>query len=412
MNPRMRIFVELALAMGLLVPVALAQKPPAPAPPRPTPPSHPATPTPSGAPPDQPRGDLVMFLLGRVATDDGTPVPHDALVERVCNNSVRQQVYASSRGDFSMQLGAMKDSYLDASGDRSPQYGQASKVPGAGISRLELKDCELRATVSGFHSGVISLVDLTPASSSMDVGSIVVHRATKIKGMTLSAAPYNAPRDARRAYEKGLEAERKGRLVDARQYFEKAVEIHPKYTNAWFRLGAVLQKLAQKESARTAYTHATTIDSKFLPPYLSLASMAYEAEDWTQVLNLTNHVLDGDPLRYANVTGYILDLDPLDYAEAYFYNSAANYKLNKIEDAEKSGLKAERLDVRPRFPQLHLLLAEIFARKNNYATAISETKIYLELAPHAKDTDQVRERLAKWEKLNGSVSTSEKPDQK
>jgi len=240
----------------------------------------------------------------------------------------------------------------------------------------------------------------------------VVHRATKIKGMTLSAAPYKAPRDARRAYEKGLEAESNRRLADARQYFEKAVEIYPKYANAWFQLGAVLQNLAQKESARTAYTHATTIDSKFLPPYLSLASMAYEAEDWTQVLNLTNHVLDLDPLNYANVTGYILDLDPLDYAEAYFYNSAANYKLNKLEDAEKSGLKAERLDVRPHFPQLHLLLAEIFARKNDYPAAISETKIYLELVPNAKDADQVRERLAKLEKLNGSVSTSEKPDPK
>jgi len=353
-----------------------------------------------------------MFLLGSVATDDGTPVPHDVLVERVCNARVRQQVYATSRGDFSMELGSMTDSYLDASGDRSPQYGQASKVPGTGISRLELINCELRATVPGFRSSVISLVDLTPVSSRMDVGAIVVHRATKIKGMTLSAAPYKAPRDARRAYEKGLEAERNGRLADARQYFEKAVEIYPKYANAWFQLGAALQNLAQKESARTAYTHATTIDSKFLPPYLSLASMAYEAEDWTQVLNLTNHVLDLDPLNYANVTGYILDLDPLDYAEAYFYNSAANYKLNKIEDAEKSGLKAERLDVRPRFPQLHLLLAEIFARKNNYPTAISEIKIYLELAPHAKDADQVRERLAKLEKLNGPVSSSEKTDQK
>ncbi len=173
-----------------------------------------------------------------------------------------------------------------------------------------------------------------------------------------------------------------------------------------------MQNLAQKESARTAYTHATTIDTKFLPPYLSLASMAYEGGDWTQVLDLTNHVLDPDPLRYANVTSYVLDLDPLDYAEAYFYNSAANYKLNRIEDAEKSGLKAERMDVRSRFPQVHLLLAEIFARKNNYATAISETRIYLELAPHAKDADQVRERLAKLEKLNGPVSSSEKTDQK
>jgi tetratricopeptide (TPR) repeat protein len=138
--------------------------------------------------------------------------------------------------------------------------------------------------------------------------------------------------------------------------------------------------------------------------------MAYKARDWTQVLSLTNHVLDGDPLRYADVTGYILDLDPLDYAEAYFYNSAANFNLNKISDAEKSGLKAERLDVRPRFPQLHLLLAEIFVRKNNYANAISETKIYLELAPHAKDADQVRERLAQMEKLNSPAPTVEKAD--
>src|SRR5882672_6121333 len=160
-SPRMRILVELALAMGLLVPVALAQKPPAPAPAPapPAPPSHPATPTPSSTPPGQPREDLVMFLLGRVATDDGTPVPHDMLVERVCNASVRQQVYATSRGDFSMELGSMTDSYLDASGDRSPQYGQSSKVPGTGISRLELTNCELRATVSGFYSSVISLVD-------------------------------------------------------------------------------------------------------------------------------------------------------------------------------------------------------------------------------------------------------------
>ena len=72
---------------------------------------------------------------------------------------------------------------------------------------------------------------------------------------------------------------------------------------------------------------------------------------------------------------------------------------------------AERLDLRPRFPQLHLLLAEIFTRKNNYATAISETKIYLELAPHAKNADRVREELAKLEKLNSAVPRGEKTDQ-
>jgi Tfp pilus assembly protein PilF len=213
--------------------------------------------------------------------------------------------------------------------------------------------------------------------------------------MTVSATTYAAPKDSRKAYEKGLEAERNGKLADARKYFEKAVEIYPSHANAWFQLGTVLQKENQKDAAHTAYAQATTIDTKFLPPYLSLASMAGEAENWTEVLNLTGHILDRDPLNYP---------------DAYFYNSVANYNLKKTEAAEKSGLQAERLDLRNRFPQLHLLLAEIFAQKSNYATAISEMQTYLKLAPHAKNADQVRERMTKFEKLNASTSTSEKHD--
>lgn len=89
----------------------------------------------------------------------------------------------------------------------------------------------------------------------------------------------------------------------------------------------------------------------------------------------------------------------------------ANYKLNRVEEAEKSALKAEHVDLRPNFPQLHLLLAEIFAGKKNYPVAISELQAYLELAPRAKDRDQVREQLAKLEKLNHSAPSSEKPVQ-
>jgi len=353
-----------------------------------------------------------MFLQGRVATNDGTPVPNNVMVERVCNNRVRQEVYASPHGDFSMQLGSRVDSFLDASGDRTSQYGVASKDSVMGIPRRELTNCELRASASGFHPRVISLLELDTFGSSVDVGVIVVQRGTKIEGMTLSATPYKAPKDARKAYEKGLQAERNGELADARKYFETAVEIYPSFANAWFQLGTVLQNENQKDAARKAYTQATTLDTRFLPPYLSLASMAYQTGNWTEVLNLTGHILDLDPLNRAAVTSYVLDLDPLNYADAYFYNAVANYKLNKIEDAEKSGLKAEHLDLRTHFPQVHLLLAEIFARKNNYALAIEEIQIYLALAPHAKNAEQVREQLARLEKLSGSVSTSEKPDQR
>src|SRR5713226_6936279 len=411
MSHRMRKFVVLAIAIALLVPVALAQKPPSPAPPTPpsTAPSRPATPSPPSSEPSQPREDLVMFLRGRVATRDGAPVPNDVLVERVCNNRVRQEVYASLHGDFSMQLGSRTDSFPGASAEPSSPYGATNKNSDMGIPRRELTNCELRASASGFQPRVVSLMGLDTFGGSVDVGLIVVQRGKKKEG-TLDATPYKAPKDARKAYEKGLQAEKNGKLADAHKYFESAVKLYPNSANTWFQFGTVLQKENQPDAARKAYTQATTIDTRFLPPYLSLASIAYQEGNWSEVLDLTGHILNLDPLNRVAVNNYVLDLDPVNYADAYFYNAMANYKLNKIEGAEKSALKAEHLDLRTHFPQVHLLLAEIFARKENYAVAIAQIQTYLALAPNAKDADHVRAQLAKLEKLNASPSTTEKPN--
>jgi hypothetical protein len=323
---------------------------------------------------------------------------------------VRQEVYAGPQGDFSMQLGSRANSFPGASADAIWSNGGANRNSDMGIPRHDLMNCELRTSASGFHPRIISLVDLDILGGSVDVGAIVVNRNTKVEGTAVSAIPFKAPKNARRAYEKGLEAQKKGELADAEKYFETAVEIYPSSANAWFRLGAVLQKEKRKDAARKAYTQATSVDTKFLPAYLSLASMAYETGDWKEVLGFTRHVIDLDPLNQASVTGYILDLDPMDYADAYFYNAMANFKLNRIEDAERSGLKAEHIDMRPRFPQLHLLLAEIYAGKSKYAMAISEIQTYLELVPQAKDAEQAREQLAKLEKLNAPAPTNEKPN--
>lgn len=405
--------IAMALVIGLVAPVALAQKPPAPAPPPPSKPAQPASPAPGSSLPTEPsaRDDLVLFLRGRIATNDGTALPNDTLVERICNNTVLQQVYATPRGDFTMQMGSRFDSFHDASGSPGSQEGVAKKASTEGIPRHDLMNCELRASAGGFRSNSVNLVGLTPSGSLIDVGAIVVERATKIKGMTLSATPFKAPSDARKAYEKGLEAERKGKLAEARKCFEQALEIYSRYASAWFQLGTVFERLSQKDSARAAYMRATTIDTRFLPPYLSLAEMAYEAGNWTEVLQFTDHIIDLDLLNHGNVAGYVLDLDEANPAEAYFYNAVANYKLNNVEEAEKSALKAEHVDLRPDFPELHLLLADIFAGKRNYAVAISELQVYLELAPHAKDGEQVREQLAQLEKLNHSAPSSQKPVQ-
>jgi len=340
-------------------------------------------------------GDLVMFLRGRVATSDGTKLPHDALVERICNSNIRQQVYTSPDGSFSMQLGSRNNTMLDASADGgNMRYGNLSgSMPSEmGIPRTDLSNCEVRASLSGFRSDVVTLVARDTFAGTIDVGSIVVERIGKIEGMTISATPYQAPKDARKAYEKGLAAKKASNLRVAREAFEKAVEIYPKFTNAWFQLGGVLEQENQTVAARKAYVQAAA-DTKFLPPYLALSNLAFRDQDWNELLQLTNHIVELDPLNYTRVKGYILDLDSFDYAEAYFYNSVANFNLDRIAAAEKSARKAANLDVRPRFPQIHLLLAEIYASKKDTPSAISEFQIYLDQAPSAANTAQVRERL-------------------
>lgn len=406
-----RILAELAFAIALLSPVASAQKPPAPpSGPAPSPASRPIAPGPSTQPTQADPG-VVLFLMGRIATNDGTPVPNDVLVERICNEHVRQQVHASPKGDFSMQVGSRTDSFVDATADAPSPVRWNDKTALGGLPERELKKCELQASAAGFRSARINLFDLTTSGGSIDVGSIVVQRTAKVKGMTLSAEPYKAPTNARKAYEKGLDAENKRKLAEARKYFEQAVTLYPKYASAWFQLGTLLERQSQKDSAREAYIKATAINMKFLPPYLSLASMAFEEGDWSTVLQFTGHILDLDPFNYGEMNSYVLDLDELNPAAVYFYNAVANYNLNRVPEAEKSAIKAEHADLRPDFPQLHVLLAQIFERKKNYDGAILELRSYLELVPHAKNANQVREQLAKLQRLNRAASTPQRPVQ-
>lgn len=407
----MRITALLALSLTMLAPLGLAQKPPAPppsGPPRTPPPTTgPTAPAPTNTNPIQQSGDRVVFLIGRLKTNDGSPLPNNAMVERICNNRVRQQIYASSGGDFSMELGSKADNFVDASGDMSTQSVANNRDTSMGIPRRELVNCELKASVNGFHSPLLSLVDLDNSGGRVDVGVIVLQRGAKPDGATLSAIPYKAPEEARKAYEKGMLALNKSNLPNARKSFELAVKIYPMYMSAWYQLGIVLQKQNELEDARNAFIRATTIDTRFLPPYLSLSTLAFEAGNWTDVLTLTEHILDHDPLNHGPISDYIVDLDPLSCTEAYFYNAFANFKLNNLEAAEKSGLKAEHFDLLTHFPQLHLLMGDIYARKSDYANAITEVKTYLALAPQAKNADHVRAQLAELEKLNASVSANQ-----
>ncbi|MBV9608597.1 MAG: tetratricopeptide repeat protein, partial [Acidobacteria bacterium] len=385
----------LAILILVSLPI-LAQKTPAPAPSPgpatrgPTSPTPPTVQTPSQRSPN----DSVLFINGRVAMDDGTPLPSNILVDRVCNGQTRQQVHADMKGNFSFQLGTR---FNDVSNDVTvtPQFGSSvassdlndgfstsNNANQMGVSRQALWSCEIRAEAGGMRSASAALQAYSPGQT-IDVGTIFLQRGEKAQGTTISATSYQAPKDAKKAYEKGMEAARKGNVAEAEKQLEKATQIYPQFATAWYYLGMVHERQKEIEPAKKAYEQATAADAKYVAPYIQLAMLAAVEGNWK------------DALRYSD-TG--IQLDPLDYPAAYYFNSLANYRLNNLEAAEKGARSVERYDQQHRFPQVHVLLGSILSQNKAYAEAITEFSAYLKMVPDSKDADAVRAKVASLEK--------------
>ncbi len=222
-----------------------------------------------------------------------------------------------------------------------------------------------------------------------DVGTIVLRRLGHVEGTTISATTLAAPKDARKAYEKGREAVRKNKFEEALKHFQKAVQLYPQYAAAWFELGLIHQRQNRKQEAREAYAKSLAADAKYTKPYLQLALLAAQDRNWQEV---------------ADTTDRLLRLDAFDYPQAYFFNSVANLNLHKLDAAERSVREGLKLDAQNRIPKMRHLLGVILANKQDYAGAAEHLRAYL---PHAADQQEaalVRKQLDELERLLGRTA--------
>jgi tetratricopeptide (TPR) repeat protein len=202
--------------------------------------------------------------------------------------------------------------------------------------------------------------------SIVDIGSIVLHRMAQVQGFTVSATSAAAPRKARKDYERGLSLEKKSAWVPAQKRFQSAVDLYPKYAAAWVELGRMQMKQDHDSDAQQSFQRALAADSRFLPPYKQLISLAVKGENWPDLVEST---------------GQLLSLDPVSFPQYWFLNSAANYYLRKFDLAEKSARRGLETDVAHSWPRLELALGLTLARKHDYHGAIEHLRNYLRLAP-------------------------------
>lgn len=354
-----------------------------------------------------------IFLSGKVMMDDGTAPPEPVRIERICSGGApRAEAYTDSKGRFSFQMGQNTGITQDASFEefgspgqqgaaRMPQSnGRVGQDPSVGTQRTprqqDLMGCEIRAALAGFRSDNVNLAGRRMLDNP-EVGTIVLHRLANVEGTTISATTLQAPKDARKAYEKALEASRKGKVEDARKNLEKAVNVYPQFAAAWSELGAIHEKNNDLAEARKCYAQSIASDPKLLTPYLHLAQLSAMEKNWQEVDETTDR---------------LIKLDPVDLPEAYYFNAVANYNLKKFGDAEVSARAAQKIDTAQRFPKIEHILGAILYEKQDYAGAAEQMRLYLQLTPGGPDTDRVRTQLAEVEKLAGDTKAkAEKPQQ-
>ena len=346
-----------------------------------------------------------IFLQGKVLLDDGTAPSESVVIQRVCNGGAGiNEGYTDSKGHFSIELGRNQMVMQDASsspGDDSPfgrGTGSANRNPGMGggfgggrqISERDLMGCEIRAQLAGFRSDAIPLAGRRSLDNP-NIGTIILRRMANVEGLTMSATTLMAPKDAKKAYEKGHKLAMNKKTAEAQKEFETAVALYPKYATAWYELGLLREIQNQGDAAMEAYNKSLEADAKFIKPYLQIAGLHARAQKWEET---------------AATTEKAIKLNPYDFPNAYFYNAVANFNLQKIDEAEKSAREGVKLDASNRLPKLKHVLGVILAQKDDLPGAAENLKSYLKFAP----TDAMaKDQLTKIEGILAQKASNTPP---
>jgi tetratricopeptide (TPR) repeat protein len=334
---------------------------------------------------------------------DGSEPPDRATIERVCTTSVKSEGYTDNKGHFSFSIGDSAGVLPDASTNERPGAAQLGlgglsagnslgDFPGS-VSESADWDCDLRARLAGFRSESVSLAGRRVLENP-DIGRIVLYPLSKIEGLTVSATSEQAPKNARKAYENGLDAAKKNKPDQAEQEFRKAVDLYPKYAAALLELGKTLERRDKFPEARALYEQALAADPKYLYPHQRLYLLAFRDRNWHEV---------------ADHAEQLIRLDPFEFPDAYYFDGVAHFQLKEYEAAEKSARKAVEIDRRESNPKSRYLLGVVLLDRNDLTGAGESLRAYLKAAPDAPDRAEVEKVLRQIDDANRTSDRDARP---
>jgi len=342
------------------------------------------------------------FISGQVLTQNGQKIRDSVLVKLACGMRPMQAVRADLDGHFLFTFGLGTQGNMDFSAADSSPLSATSGVglsPAAGAGRvlgnggmdssgLNLLGCDIQVSASGYEP-VMRTITQIETIGTLEVGLFILRPIAADEAAGISVSSLMAPSGARREFEKAMKDVQQNHRDSAAQHLEKAVSLYDKFALAWYELGRIYA-VNDSSKARRAFEKSIEADARFPDPCVSLAGLMLDAHDNAGAIQTAVHALEIQPRN----------------GLAHFIQAAANFNLDRLEEAEKSARLAEE-STHGDLPQLHALLASILLKKEDYRNAMLEMQAYLKEAPQGSLAPQMQRNLERLR--SAGIGTESEP---
>jgi tetratricopeptide (TPR) repeat protein len=203
-------------------------------------------------------------------------------------------------------------------------------------------------------------------------------------GGIVGANSLKIPGKAEKELTRGDKALQDKKYPEARDHYQKAIELYPQYDLAYNGLGATLIEMKDIDGARNAFQKSVQVNDKFAGGYRNLARISASEKDYIKAVDLLHHSLSLEPLN----------------PEALSRLCQFDYLLGNDTEVPELARKLHSLP-HPGQELAHFAAASSLERMNKPDEAIGEYTLFLKEAPESNLTAAAKTAIERCrQKLN------------
>ncbi|HUI40569.1 MAG TPA: carboxypeptidase regulatory-like domain-containing protein [Terriglobia bacterium] len=225
-------------------------------------------------------------------------------------------------------------------------------------------------------------VDLGEGPDTYEITIVMnpLRKAMEVKAAPPALSDAQAPKEARRDYERAQKAITERKWGPARKELEAAVGQYPCYARAQTDLGMLLSQQKDYQGSETALRKSISCDAGYVDAYLALG----------ELLNAENRFADAQAVLEQG-----LRQEPASW-QFYYQMGAAQYGQKHYDLAEQQYLKAKSMNQDP-LPEMDAKLADVYLRENDYPKAYASMQDYLSAEPSGRFAARIKDIMKQME---------------